>query len=556
MITASRTILGLYHGYNANACVLIDGQPVVVVEKERHSRVRHAYGPSPECVQDSLHRAGLSIADVDCVAFCGASDIDTDYGYDVPVSADARTRFPATLGTRLLSSECFRETSLRVLDRVLPAVIVEHHVAHGACAFYTSGFQESLVLAFDGLGDFGRSCLIMRGERTQLDCLESVPLRIGLAFRKAGTYLYRLHGGKGFDAAGKLMALAAFGEPRYLAAARLFLDHVDRSTGGRDWLLPEMGNLRPGALSDLDSQRARDFAASLQAVASAATLALLRRHVLPGDHLCLTGGCALNVIINRDLLRELPLAALYVPPCPHDGGLGLGAGLYLRSHIEGRQSNIDGLDPFLGLTDLDTVRRSELPLLANDGLPAMTIADLGRECQVEAAVRLLVQGEVIGWCHGRPELGPRALGNRSFLADPARDWMCAHLNKRIKHREPFRPYGLSLREENVPRVLDTAVRSPYMMIAGTLRERWRSALPAVVHVDGTTRLHTVSRRANPLFWELLAAFEAASGVPGLLNTSYNLPGEPIAETVTDCLRVFCDTPIRHLFVGGQQLSKC
>lgn len=556
MIGSSRVILGLYHGYNANACLLRDGTPMVVVEKERHSRVKHAYGPAPECVQDCLQHAGATIDDVDCVAFCGASDLDTDYAYDCPQPRDEGSSFPANSGTRLLATDCFRETSIRLLDRVLPAVLVEHHVAHGACAFYTSGFRESLVLAFDGLGDFGRSCLILRGERTRLDCLQSVPLRIGLAFRKAGTHLYRMHTGKGFDAAGKLMALAAFGEPRYLAAARLFMDHVDRSSGNREWLLPGLGNLRGGSLSDLDSGPARDFAASLQAVASAATLELLRRHVLPGDNLCLSGGCALNVIITRDLLRELPLAALYVPPCPHDGGLGLGAGLYLHNHVEGRQGGIEDLDPYLGLSDLDDLRANPTPPAWPGEPPRVVLNEVGTDDQVEVAVRLLAQGEAIGWCHGRPEIGPRALGNRSLLADPSPSWMSEHLNRRVKHREWFRPYGLSLREENAARLFGAAACSPYMMRAASLVDPWRNALPAVVHVDGTTRFHTVSQRANPLFWRLLAAFEQATGVPGLLNTSYNLPGEPIAETLGDCLRVFRDSTVAHLFVGNRMLSKC
>lgn len=170
-ITTARVILGLYQGYNANVCVLVDGQPIVVVEKERQTRVRHAYGPSPESVHDCLRAAGLTIADVDCVAFCGASDLDTDYGYDIPLPADDGSRFPATAGTRLLSSDCFRQTTIRVLGRDLPGVIVEHHVAHAACSFYTSGFSRSLVLAFDGLGDFGRSCLILRGSATRLSCM-------------------------------------------------------------------------------------------------------------------------------------------------------------------------------------------------------------------------------------------------------------------------------------------------------------------------------------------------------------------------------------------------
>lgn len=552
---ASRVILGLYQGYNANACLLVDGEPTLIVENERHTRVRHAYGPSAECVEACLRGAGMTIGDVDRVGFCGASDLDTDYGYDIPAPAGHGSFFPALAGTRLLSTDCFRETPIRVLGRTLPGVIVEHHVAHAASAFYTSGFQQSLILAFDGLGDFGRSCLILRGSGTRIDCLESVPLRIGLAFKKAGTHLYRL-GGTGFDAAGKLMALAALGEPRYLGAARLFLDHVDVSTGTREWLLPELGKLRQGALSDLDSSLARDFAASLQAVASAATLNLLRRHLRPGDRLCLAGGCALNVIINRDLLRELPLAALYIPPCPHDGGLGLGASLYLRNHIEGARRLGEGLDPYRGLTDLDGINPEAMPSAWPPPGSRISVAELERENQVAGAVQLLAQGEVVGWCHGRSEVGPRALGNRSLLADPARDWMASHLNRRVKHRESFRPYGLSLRAENLGRVFGTdAACSPYMMLAATMTGNWCQALPAVVHVDGSTRYHTVSQAANPLLWQLLAAFEAATGIPGLLNTSYNLPGEPIAESVADCLAVFSDAAINNLFIGRLHLSK-
>lgn len=351
------------------------------------------------------------------------------------------------------------------------------------------------------------------------------------------------------------MALAALGEPRYLSAARLFLANVDRSTGLRECLLPEIGNLRPGGLSDLDSNLARDFAASLQAVSSAAVLDLLRRHLGPDDTLCLSGGCALNVIINRDILRELPLAGFYVPPCPHDGGLGLGAGLYLRSHIQGQAAGIQGLDPYLGLTDLDAASEEELSCASRAGATDLVVVEMEADRQVEMAVRLLAQGEVIGWCHGRPELGPRALGNRSFLADPSRSWLATHLNCRVKHRESFRPYGLSLPEENLARVFAAAVPSPYMMLAETMTERWRRALPAVVHVDGSTRFHTVSRGGNPLFSQLLLAFEDATGVPGLLNTSYNLRGAPIAETAADCLRVFSDSPVAHLFLGRFHLSK-
>jgi predicted NodU family carbamoyl transferase len=276
------------------------------------------------------------------------------------------------------------------------------------------------------------------------------------------------------------------------ALRALFLDHVDVSTGTREWLLPELGKLRQGALSDLDSTLARDFAASLQAVASAATLNLLRRHLRPGDRLCLAGGCALNVIINRDLLRELPLAALYIPPCPHDGGLGLGASLYLRNHIEGARRLGEGLDPYRGLTDLDGINPEAMPSAWPPPGSRISVAELERENQVAGAVQLLAQGEVVGWCHGRSEVGPRALGNRSLLADPARDWMASHLNRRVKHRESFRPYGLSLRAENLGRVFGTdAACSP---LHDARRDDDRKLVPGAAGGGACGRQHPLSHR--------------------------------------------------------------
>lgn len=580
-------ILGLnaYHG-DVSAALLRDGEVVAAVEEERFRRVKHWAGFPRESIGACLEMAGIRPEDVDYFA----------------ISRKPRAHLVRKAVFTLWNRPQFRLVSDRirnagrveqVVDRIAevgrldPAHVrrrmewVEHHPAHLASAFFVSPFEQAAVCAIDGFGDFvSTSCAVGAGNKLRVLDRVYFPHSIGLVYLAITQFL-------GFGKYGdeyKVMGLAPYGSPDYVGALR-HLIHL-RSGGSfsldlsffQHWSSgvsmtwedgePTMGPVYTPHLVELlgSARRPEDpieprheaIAASLQVVFEEAAFHVLRalheRTRLP--RLCLAGGCAMNSVMNGKIRTHTPFEEVYVQPAAGDNGTALGAALYVWHEVLGRPRSFV-MDhalwgPAFGDKAIGSaiqVRSAELDRL---GCRVRELADDGERCAWTA--ERIAEGNIVGWFGGRMEWGARALGNRSIVADPRRADMRDIINAKIKFREKFRPFAPSILEEALEEYFVGAVPDPFMIQVYPVRPEKRSVIPAVTHVDGSGRLQTVSRSTNPLYWQLLKAFEKVTGVPVLLNTSFN-ENEPIVHKPAEALDCFLRTRMDILVLGRFVIEK-
>jgi carbamoyltransferase len=461
---------------------------------------------------------------------------------------------------------------------------VEHHLAHVASAFFCSPFDDAMCLTVDGFGDFVSTMLAV-GRGNSVEVLQRVhfPHSLGLFYTAITQFL----GFLGFGDEYKVMGLAAYGEPtfadklRQVVPARtdgtfvLDLRYFRHLSEGVDMTWedgsPELGLVYTPALTELLgparrpdeelTQRHKDFAASLQAVYEERFFALVRalqkRTGLP--RLALAGGCAMNSLANGRLFDRTDVQDVYVQAAAGDAGTALGAALWVQ-HAElglprGFVMEHCSWGPRYGEAEVRAAIAARLPGSGGkDGRYSETSGEIlvaaapdeDRLCADTAAA--IARGEVVGWYQGRSEWGPRALGNRSIVADPRRGDMKDVLNLKIKRRESFRPFAPSVLEERTGDWFTIDYPDPFMIKVYPIRPEKRPQVPAVTHVDGTGRLQTVSQRANPRYWKLIRAFEQETGVPMILNTSFN-ENEPIVNTPAEALDCFLRTRMDRLVLG-------
>jgi carbamoyltransferase len=466
---------------------------------------------------------------------------------------------------------------------------VEHHRAHLASAFYCSPFEEAACLTVDGFGDFVSSMSAM-GAGHRLQVLDAVPFphSLGILYTALTQYL-------GFHSYGdeyKVMALASFGRPRHLDA---LLRVVSLTGDGRfrtdpsffrhategvtmSWEdgRPEIGPLwsrrleealgPPRAPGAALTEREFDVAASLQAAYEAALFHRLRwlRRRTGQRRLCLAGGCALNSVANGKVRAETGFEEVFVQPAAGDAGTALGAAQYVWHHVMGRPRRFRMEHAYWGpefpAARLEAALRERLGAIGEGqaGRVGGATVRMRRAASDEELFRetaaALAGGRIVGWYQGRSEWGPRALGNRSILADPRRAEMKDELNARIKRRESFRPFAPSVLEERASEWFDGGAPDPFMVTVLPIHARRLHEIPAVAHVDGTGRLQTVSRAQNPRYWGLLKSFEAATQVPVLLNTSFN-ENEPIVNTPEEALDCFLRAGMDSLVLGDWMVDR-
>ena len=560
-------ILGLnaYHG-DASAALVADGKLVAAIEEERLNRIKHWAGLPVLAAQ-----ACLASGDVDDLRHVAVSRNPRAHFWRKLVRAAAHTG-----GWRRLASRA--ENSIHVvrlahsLDRLGVADLnritvhhVEHHRAHLASAFFASPFDEAAVVSIDGFGDF-TSMMWGIGRGHHISALGSVgfPHSLGLFYTAFTQYL-------GFPKYGdeyKMMGLAAYGEPRFLPQVRelihitcdqirLNLDYFTHHRSGVEmtWKagepvtgpvyspkLTEVFGPAPGSGID---QRHADIAASVQAAFEECYFALLNYiHRRTGlRKLCLAGGAALNCVANGKILEQTPFRELYIQPAANDAGTSIGAALHVWHQVLGHPRSFVMRHVYFGPEYSDGQIRNEL-----DGAGAI-YDRLDEDALVDQTANALAAGKIAGWFQGRMEFGPRALGNRSILADPRRIEMKDILNRRIKHRETFRPFCPSVLAEAAGDYFTTRQPSPFMVEAHHVQPNQRSRIPAVAHADGTCRLQTVERETNPRFWKLLRRFGEITGVPVLINTSFN-ENEPIVNTPREALDCFQRTNMDVLAIGS------
>ena len=567
-------ILGInaYHA-GAAAALVVDGEPVAAIAEERLNRVKYYAGFPALAVRSCLDHAGLRLSDVDAVAI----------GRDRSANLARKLAYVARNPAKLLNLARLR-SSRSALDDVKGSLSrhcgvdrgalrfeqhdIEHHVAHTASAYFISPWEHATGLTVDGSGDFA-TCLMTEcaGDEIHVRRRIHVPQSLGSLYTMVGEFIgYDRYGDEG-----KVMGLAPFGEDTYRDA---FADMIETTSDGlrlnpryfmpfganqglsitaegvmklarhyTDEMVERFGPPRRRGAEI--TKRDRDLAHGLQARFEDVYMHLLRlahRHA-PSERVCLAGGCALNSVANGKLFDATPFREAVIQPAAGDEGLALGAALYVSNAVkrEGRRWVMSGA--FLGPEySRETIRRA----LTERGV---AWRELDRDALLDETAAEIERGSVVGWFQGRSEWGPRALGNRSILAHPGLPAMKSVLNARIKHREPFRPFAPSILAERQSAVFEHDHPSPFMQHVYRIRAPWRERLCAVNHVDDTGRLQSVSREANPLYYDLIRAFEARTGIPVVLNTSFN-ENEPIVEHPAEAVDCFLRTKMDVLVLGS------
>ncbi len=590
-------ILGLSAYYHDSAAALVvDGKPFAAAQEERFTRVKHDAGFPAHAIGYCLDAAGAQLSDLDAVVFYEKPFLKFERLLETYLSiapAGFRqflTAMPLWLREKLFQKRLLTD-ELRALDSAFDPqrlMFSEHHLSHAASAFYPSPFERALVLTLDGVGEWPTASVAV-GNGSRLDIIKELhfPHSLGLLYSAFTHYAgFKVNSGEY-----KLMGLAPYGTPRF---AQTILEHlVDLKEDGSFRLDQDyfdymggftMTNARFEALFGAPARGAEslltafhmDIAASIQAVTEEIVLKMTRALAAEtGErNLCMAGGVALNCVANGKILRDGRFDAMWVQPASGDAGGALGAAL-AAYHMERGGSRVPP-------TKLDGMSGSYLgPDFAQPDIEArLTQAGAVFETRDDDALiattaDALAQGQAVGWFQGRMEFGPRALGNRSILGDPRNPAMQKTLNLRVKYRESFRPFAPAVLAEDVSDWFEHDGSSPYMLIvadviAGRRRTMTedeealfgidklnvvRSEIPAVTHVDYSARLQTVHRETNPRFHALLSAFKAATGCPILVNTSFNVRGEPIVCTPEDAFRCFMGCDIEMLVVGNCVLRK-
>ena len=572
-------ILGInaYHG-GASACLIRDGELVAAAEEERFRRIKYWAGFPSQAISFCLAEAGITAYDLDHVG------ISRDPG------ANLLKKVLFTLARRpglgLIRERLSNQLKVRRPDAALCEALgldrgrlkahfhnVEHHRAHMASAFFVSPFPRAAVLSVDGMGDFV-STMWGAGHDTKIEVFGEInfPHSLGYMYTALSQWL----GFPKYGDEGKVMGLAPYGRPAFLDEFRrlvrvqedgtfeldldYFLHHAEGASMTFEEGSPEIGTMyspkmialfgpprEPG--SPITSKH-EDVAASLQAMLEEAEFALVRRlqRETGLTALCMAGGVALNSAFNGKILPHTAVEDIFIQPAAGDAGTALGVCYYIYHHVLGRPRTYVMTQAYTGPGYTNGMIEHALAA-AGAAYETLEEEDLARR-----AAGIVASGGVLGWFQGRMEWGPRALGNRSIIADPRRPDMKDILNARIKQREPFRPFAPSVLLEAVGDYFDQTYPDPFMLkVYHVLPER-RQEIPAVTHVDGTGRLQTVAQESNPVYWSLIKAFQGRAGTPVVLNTSFN-ENEPIVCTPREAIDCFRRTRMDALVLGNYLIQK-
>ncbi len=592
-------VLGISAFYHDSAAALIrDGEIIAAAQEERFTRKKHDPDFPAHAIAYCLKEAKVGAAAIDRVVFYEKPFlkferlVETYLAFAPDGFASFRKSMPLWIGEKLFQ----RDLLLRELKEIDPALgdkaklrFCEHHFSHAASAYYPSPFQSALVLTMDGVGEWATTSAAI-GEGADLRITREIhfPHSLGLLY-SAFTYYtgFKVNSGEY-----KVMGLAPYGEPRF---AQLIFEHlIDVKDDGSFRLNQDyfgyctgltMTNARfdaifggpPRRASEPLEQRHMDLAASVQAVTEEVVLRLTRALASESGqrNLCLAGGVALNCVANGKILRDGKFDEIFVQPAAGDAGGALGAALavYFQENQGAAIKNAKRPDAMHGAYLGPSYAQSEIEDRLKAAGAVFTVVDDAQLIEKTAAA--LAAGQAVGWHQGRMEFGPRALGNRSILGDPRSPTMQKALNLKVKYRESFRPFAPSVLREKVADWFELDADSPYMLLVAPVKEQrcrkmseaelalfgidklnvQRSDIPAVTHVDYSARVQTVHPETNPRYHALITRFEALTGCPVLINTSFNVRGEPIVNTPEDAFRCFMGSEIEYLAVGNCVLVK-
>jgi carbamoyltransferase len=567
-------ILGIntFHA-GSSAALIIDGEPVVALAEERLNRVKYFAGFPKMSIKRCLKIAGISFSEIDAVAV----------GRDSSANLHKKLEFALRHPTKLLNLAKIRSKS-KTFDDLKSLIArecqiddsklnfktynVEHHLAHTASAYFASEWEHSAGITIDGSGDFV-SCLMSECVGDEIKPLKKVfvPHSLGTLYTAVCQFIgYGKYGDEG-----KVMGLAPLGEIKFQDFFENMLKPTaDGFTLNPEYFLPfgdnqgmeinEQGEMivhrlfsdkfikefgEPRERHSEITQRDMDIAFGLQKIFEKYYMHILDAlyKKVPTKRVSMAGGCVLNSVANGKLLLETPFRETCIQPAAGDDGLSLGAALYVSNSILKEGNRWVMKNSYLGDEYSDSFIKSELTRYK------MSFQELSREELLEKTSEEIKNGNVIGWFQGRMEWGPRALGNRSILAHPGFPNMKDILNARIKHRESFRPFAPSVLQERQNEIFEQDHPSPFMLHVYKIRPEWRERLSAVNHIDDTGRLQTVAREENPLYYDLIKKFESKTGIPIILNTSFN-ENEPIVCQPFEAIECFLRTKMDVLVIGS------
>jgi len=547
--------------HDSAACIVRDGNLLFAVAEERISRVKHDARFPQLAIQACLDFAHVTAGQLDEVCF-GWQTAGPTYRHDLQLYALGKS--PVTYLNVLNSTRHFvsmwhqqsgaKRFAQRFGDAKARIRFVDHHLAHAISAYAYSGFDESAIVVMDGRGAW-EATSIWHGHNGRIEHVLTIPYpdSVGLFYSEFTEYL-------GFQRNSdewKVMGLAPYGEPGVNLDAFIDLGanpyrvHARRLCGNGSGSFSSMTSLLGPARvpeSDIDS-RHKNVAYAVQDACEAAMMSVVRMAVAKTGcrNLSLAGGVALNSKANGKIAASGLIDRIFVQPAASDDGVALGAALAPYLDNGGRLPITTMMHAYLGPVFDDTTIESALRTYK---LGYTRVAD-----PAATAADLLSQGKILGWFQGRMEFGPRALGSRSILADPRDPQMNAKVNNAVKFREWWRPFAPSLKKEAAADFLESVTDSPFMILTAQVRPEKRSVIPAVTHVDGSARPQTVERDINPLYWRLLDEFDKRTGVPVIMNTSFNLRGEAIVHTPTDAIRTFFSSGMDALVIGGFLVEK-
>ena len=557
-----------YH--DSSAAILKDGKVIAAVEEERFSRKKFDDDFPKQAINWCLKESGISSKNLDSVAFYDKPVLKFERLLDNYIAVAPRGLYsfldviPKWLHKRLWVKD---EISKHLKDFNGEIVFPEHHMSHAAHAFFTSSFDEAAILTVDGVGEW-TTASFGTAHDTTIKLTNDIrwPHSVGL-FYSAFTYFL---GFKVNEGEYKLMGLSAYGKPKYYD---LIMENlVDVKNDGSIHLnmkyfsftydkvmtnqkFSDLFGIPPRKEDSKAEQIHYDIAASAQLVLEDILLKMVNHvHKKTGmTNLCFGGGVALNGVANYKILKDGPFENLHIPPSPGDGGSAVGCAQYLyychdknkrimEDNVERIKNNI-----FVGPSHSNDEIKSFLDINKID------YKFLETNSLLQTVAKLIVEGNVVGWYQGKMEWGPRALGNRSIIADPRNAKMKDILNEKIKHRESFRPFAPCILEEYTSEYFDVDVPSPYMLLVAPVKKPEK--IPAVTHVDGTARLQTVSKDINLLFYNLITEFHKITGVPVLINTSMNVRGEPIVDTPEQAYNMIVKTDMDYIVMGDYIIKK-
>jgi carbamoyltransferase len=573
-------ILGInaYHG-DASAAIVCDGKLVAAAEEERFNRKKHCAGFPTLAIRYCLDAAGIKATDLDHIGI--SRDPSAHLHKKILFSITRLSGLSGLIAARLANAAKVRNLREEVAKALEVSADgfrarfhnVEHHKAHMASCFLVSGFEKAAILSIDGFGDF-ISTMWGCGEGNRIDVLGEIeyPHSVGIVYTATSQYL----GFPKYGDEGKVMGLAPYGKPKFLEQFRqiiqterdgrfklnldYFLHHSEGVEMSWDEGSPTIGRVFSDKFVEIFgparekgepvTSRHEDIAASLQARLEEVGFHILKHlyRETGSKRLALAGGVAFNSVMNGKILLHTPFQEVYVQPAAGDAGTALGVCYWIENVLLQRPRSFVMNNAYTG----PEYKNGQIErVVRSSGLKNRLLEDAEL---TRAAAQAIADGKIVGWFQGRMEFGPRALGNRSIVVDPRRPEMKDILNARIKKREPFRPFAPSILDERVAEYFEQTHPAPSMLMVYQIKAEKRTAIPAVTHVDGSGRLQTVSREANPLYHQLISDFDRITGVPVVLNTSFN-EDEPIVCTPDQAMDCFQRTHMDVLFLGNYMVER-